>query len=145
MVFPRSSFKQTMMGPESPMLHTKFQGNWPCGFGEDFWKVFSIYGHGGHLGHETWTIWTNVESTIARMLYMKFDWNWPRGFRGEVFWNSWRRRWQITVYTMLPKCLWLWWAKNVIFIIYEKYGVKSGFYSSFKNISAGPLFSCQKP
>ena len=37
------------------MLHTKFQGNQPSGSGEeDFFKVFTIYGHGGHLGHVTW-------------------------------------------------------------------------------------------
>ena len=24
-----------------------------------FLKVFIIYGHGGHFGHVTWTIWTN--------------------------------------------------------------------------------------
>ena len=34
------------------MLHTKFRGNWPAGSGEgDFQRVFTIYGHGGHLGH----------------------------------------------------------------------------------------------
>ena len=32
-VTPRSSFEQTMMGR---MLHTKFDGNWPAGSGEDF-------------------------------------------------------------------------------------------------------------
>ena len=37
------------------MLHTKFQGHLPFGSGEDFLKVFTIYGHGGHLGHVTWT------------------------------------------------------------------------------------------
>ena len=43
------------------MLHTKFRGNRPAGSGEeDFLKVFTIYGHGGHLG---------------------FDW--PSGFRVE--------------------------------------------------------------
>ena len=36
------------------MLHTKFHGNRPAGSGEkDFQKVFTIYGHGGHLGHFT--------------------------------------------------------------------------------------------
>ena len=36
------------------MLHTKFCGNRPAGSGkEDFKKVFTIYGHGGHLGHVT--------------------------------------------------------------------------------------------
>ena len=39
------------------MLHTKFQGHQPFGSGEeDFFKVFTIYGHGGHLGHVTRTV-----------------------------------------------------------------------------------------
>ena len=37
------------------MLHTKPQGHWPFGSGEDFWRVFTIYGCGGHLGHVTQT------------------------------------------------------------------------------------------
>ena len=35
------------------MLHTKFRGNRPASFGEDFCRVFTIYGHGSHLGHVT--------------------------------------------------------------------------------------------
>ena len=34
------------------MLHTKFPGYGPFGSREeDFLKVFTIYGHGGQLGH----------------------------------------------------------------------------------------------
>ena len=40
------------------MLHAKFQSHRSSGSGEeDFLKVFTIYGHGGHLGHVTWTIY----------------------------------------------------------------------------------------
>ena len=36
------------------MLHNKFQGHWPFGSREeDFLRFFTIYGHGGHLGHVT--------------------------------------------------------------------------------------------
>ena len=36
------------------MLHTKFRENRSAGFGEeDFQRVSTIYGHGGHLGHVT--------------------------------------------------------------------------------------------
>ena len=36
------------------MLHTKFRGNRPASSRvEDFLRVFTIYGHSGHLGHET--------------------------------------------------------------------------------------------
>ena len=31
------------------MLHTKFHVNRPAGSIEDFQRVFTIYGHGGHL------------------------------------------------------------------------------------------------
>ena len=34
------------------MLHTKFRGNRSTGSAEDFLRVFTIYGHGGHLGHD---------------------------------------------------------------------------------------------
>ena len=34
------------------MLHSKFRGNRPAGVGvEDFSRVFTIYGLGGHLVH----------------------------------------------------------------------------------------------
>ena len=35
------------------MLNTKFRGNRSTGSGEDFQRVSTIYGHGGHLGHVT--------------------------------------------------------------------------------------------
>ena len=36
------------------MLHTKFRGNRPAASEEeDFKRVFTIYGHGDHLGHVT--------------------------------------------------------------------------------------------
>ena len=36
------------------MLHPKLRGNRPAGSEEeDFLRVFTIYGHGGHLGHGT--------------------------------------------------------------------------------------------
>ena len=38
------------------MPHTKFQGNRSFGSGEKkfLFKVFTIYGRGGHAGHVTW-------------------------------------------------------------------------------------------
>ena len=75
-------------GPKAPMLHTKPQGHWPFGSGEDFWKVFTIYGHGGHLGHVTHTPRTNFRSPIPLRLHMKFGFDWPSGFGG--LWKWWR-------------------------------------------------------
>ena len=49
------------------MLHTKFCENWPAGSGEeDFFKGFTIYGHGGHLGHVT-----SIISNIFISMYLK--------------------------------------------------------------------------
>ena len=44
-----------------PMLLTKFQGHWSTGSGEEDLKnlkVFTIYGHGGHIGHVTLRVCT---------------------------------------------------------------------------------------
>ena len=49
------------------MLHTKFGENWPPGSGEeDFSRVFTIFGHGGHLGHGT-----SIISTIFISMNLK--------------------------------------------------------------------------
>ena len=49
------------------MLHTKFRGNRPAGSGEeDFFNIFTIYGHGGHLGHVT-----SIMSSDFLSLYLK--------------------------------------------------------------------------
>ena len=53
------------------MLHTKFQGHQFIGSGEDFFKVFTIYGHGGHLGHVTLLICINFHSHVPISFHMK--------------------------------------------------------------------------
>ena len=53
-----------------------------------FLKVFTIYGHGGHLGQQTAKILAIFCFPTLRWLYMKFEQNWLRGFRGENVWNS---------------------------------------------------------
>ena len=50
---------------------------------EDFWIVFTIYGHGGHLGHLTWIIYIYSGYPILYMLHIKFSFDWPSGFTGE--------------------------------------------------------------
>ena len=67
------------------MLYTKFRENRPAGSGEeDCLRFFAIYGHGGHLGHVTWTIYINFRSRFPRRLHIKFGFDWPSGFRGDV-------------------------------------------------------------
>ena len=66
------------------MLDTKFRGNPTTSSGEeDFCRVYTINGRGGHLGHVTWTIYTNFGSRFPRRLHIKFGFDWPTGFRGE--------------------------------------------------------------
>ena len=38
---------------EPSMLHAKFRNRSTGSVEEDFLRVFTIYGHGGHLGHVT--------------------------------------------------------------------------------------------
>ena len=53
-----------------------------------FLKIFTIYGHGGHLGQLTATILAIFHPPNLRWLHMKFEQNWLSSFRGEVIWNS---------------------------------------------------------
>ena len=68
---------------ESPMLHAKFQNHRTSGSGEEDFKGFTIYGHDGHLGHVTWTIYINFHSPFPMRLHIKFGFDWQSGFRGE--------------------------------------------------------------
>ena len=55
------------------MLHTKFQGHRSINSGEeDFFKVFTIYGHGSHLGHVTLFICINFYSHSPISFHEKF-------------------------------------------------------------------------
>ena len=72
------------------MLHTKPQGHWPIGSGgEDFWRVFTIYGRGGHIGHVTQTPRTNFGSPLPLRLHMKFGFVRTSGFGEKDLWKWW--------------------------------------------------------
>ena len=63
------------------MLHTKFRENRPAGSGEeDFWSVFTIYGHSGHLGHVTGIISSDFHFLVHESFHTKFSSEWPSGF-----------------------------------------------------------------
>ena len=54
------------------MLHTKFRENRPAGSGEeDFRRVFTIYGHGGHLGHVTSIMSSDLNFLVSESLHTK--------------------------------------------------------------------------
>ena len=50
------------------MLHTKFHGNRSTGSG-DFLRVFTIYGHGSHLGHVTSIMLINFRFLVPKSLH----------------------------------------------------------------------------
>ena len=54
------------------MLHTKFQGHWFIGSGEEDFKVFTIYGNGGYLGHVPKFICINFHSYSPLSFHMNF-------------------------------------------------------------------------
>ena len=55
------------------MLHTKFRENRPAGSGEeDFGRVFTIYGRGGHLGHVTSIMSSGFHFFVPESLHTKF-------------------------------------------------------------------------
>ena len=63
------------------MLYTKFQGHRSIGSGEeDFFKVFTIYGHGGHVSHVTLLICTSFHSHSPLSFHMSFGFKWPNCF-----------------------------------------------------------------
>ena len=63
------------------MLHTKFRGNQPAGSEEeDFRRVFSIYGRGGHLGHLTSIMSSDVHFLVPESCLTKFDSDRHRSF-----------------------------------------------------------------
>ena len=68
------------------MLHAKFQDHRTSGSGEGrFLKVFIIYGHGGHLGYVTWTIYIYFRSPFPRRLHIKSGFDWPSGLEEKTF------------------------------------------------------------
>ena len=48
-----------------------------------FEGFFTIYGHGGHLGHVTWIFYIHISYPFLLMLHIKFGFDWPSGFRRE--------------------------------------------------------------
>ena len=67
------------------MLHTKFRENQPAGSREeDFLRVVTIYGRGGHLGHVAQILRTNFPSPYPRRLHIKFGFDRPSGFGEDV-------------------------------------------------------------
>ena len=63
------------------MLHTKFRGNRPTDSREeDFLRVFTIYGRGGHLGHVTTIMLINFHFLVPESFHSKFGSEWLNSF-----------------------------------------------------------------
>ena len=65
------------------MLHTyipSFMKSSPPVLEKKILKVFTIYGHGGHLGHVTRIMLTNFHFLVSESFYTKFSSEWPSSF-----------------------------------------------------------------
>ena len=62
------------MGQGQPkMLHTKFRRNWPTGsWKEDFERIYTMYGHGGHLRHVASILLINFHFNIHLSLKLTY-------------------------------------------------------------------------
>ena len=58
------------------MLHTKFPGNRPAGSREDLLTFFTIYGHGGHLGHVTSIMSSDFHFLVPESFHKIFGSDW---------------------------------------------------------------------
>ena len=58
------------------MLHTKFYGNQPAGSGEDYYRVFTIYGNGGHLLNVTSIMSSDFYFLVPESFHKKFGSDW---------------------------------------------------------------------
>ena len=54
------------------MLHTKFHGKQHAGSGEDFQRVFTIYGRCGHHGHVTSIMSSDFHFLVHESFHTKF-------------------------------------------------------------------------
>ena len=61
------------------MLHTKFRGNRPAGSREEE-RVFTIYGHGGHLDHMTSIMSSDFHFLAPESIHKKFGSDRQSGF-----------------------------------------------------------------
>ena len=67
-----------------------------------FLKVLTIYGHGGHLGHVTWTIYINFLSPFLRRLHMKFGDVSEKMFENNIFENDMFGKNNINIHVYSP-------------------------------------------
>ena len=66
------------------MYMPSFWGNQTIGSrDDDYLRVFTIIGCGGHLSHVTWMPRTVFPSPYPRRLHIKFGFDWPSGFGEE--------------------------------------------------------------
>ena len=83
-------------GLESRMLHTKFRGNRPAGSREIFWRGFTIYGRGGHLGHVTSIMSSDFHFLVPESFHTQFG-----SDRHSSFWEN--PVWFLYVHNLGPR------------------------------------------
>ena len=62
------------------MLHIKFRENKPAFLEKKILRVFTIYGHGGHLGHVTSIMLIKFYFLVPEIFHTKFGTEWHSSF-----------------------------------------------------------------
>ena len=92
------------------MLHTKFQGQWSIGSGEEIFKVFTLYDHGGHVGFVTQLIYINFHFHSPSSCPMNFGSKSHNCFWGKQVLTL-KSEWPLSRIKEWP---WLWYTLNFI-------------------------------
>ena len=119
-VNPGSSFEQTWQNLSTRCCIPSFNAIRLLVAEKKIFYVFTIYGHGGHIGRVPWNIWTNFRFPIPWRLHMTFCFNRPSGFRKEDVWKCWHtyvRTTEAYLYYKLTMSLRLRWAKGDLILV----------------------------
>ena len=78
---PRFIICVNLVGLTFHMLNTKSQGHWSFGpIEEDIYRVFTLYGHCGHLGHVAINICYQFNPLNSKESPYEFEFNWLNDF-----------------------------------------------------------------
>ena len=108
---PRFLICASLVGPTSPMLHTKSQGHGILVLGKEILKGFILYGHGGHLSHviinvifttlNLWSLQINCPTSgfwancFQISMGLKYERPWVKEQRSTLNFGTYYRHWFI--------------------------------------------------
>ena len=82
---PRGTAGRNYKEDQYTLLKTKYESFGPCGFGEDFFKVFPMTPRGGHRMDPRGTVVRIYIADHYTLLQTKYESSGPYGFGEKVF------------------------------------------------------------